>query len=93
MQLDESIAGQLADTHSDPHTEVWNQERRELIWGKVEQLPERYRLVITLFYQQEMSCAEIAELLDIPVGTVKTHLYRGRAALAEALPQGGQDAL
>jgi RNA polymerase sigma-70 factor (ECF subfamily) len=93
LQLDEHISRQLADTSNDPYVAAWKEERREYIWSQVEQLPERYRLVLTLFYQQEMSCAEIATLLGIPVGTVKTHLYRARAALADTLPQGGQDAL
>ncbi len=93
VSLDADIVGQLSDTRNDPHTEVWKQERQALIWNHVERLPERYRLVLTLFYQQEMSCAEIADLLGIPVATVKTHLYRAREALANSLPQGGRDAL
>jgi len=93
VQLNEHLAGQLVDARNDPHTEALKSERRAFIWNQVEQLPERYRLVLTLFYQQEMSCAEIAELLGMPVGTVKTNLHRGRAALADSLPQGGQDAL
>jgi RNA polymerase sigma-70 factor (ECF subfamily) len=93
VRLDDKMAGQLADSRSDPQNEVWKRERRTLIWGKVEQLPERYRLALTLYYQQEMTCAEIADLLGIPVATVKTHLYRARAALADSLPLGEQDAL
>jgi RNA polymerase sigma-70 factor (ECF subfamily) len=93
VSLDEETIGQVSDAHSDPHTEAWKKERREFIWRKVEELPERYRLALTLFYQQELSCGEIAELLGIPVATVKTHLYRARAALAAALPPGGRDAL
>ena len=93
VPLSEHLARQLADPRNDPHAEAWQGERRALIWGQVEQLPERYRLVLTLFYQQELSCAEISGLLGIPVGTVKTHLHRARAALADSLPQGGLDAL
>lgn len=93
LRLDEHMAGQLTDTRNDPHAAAWERERRELVWRQVEQLPKRYRLVLTLFYQQELSCAEIAELLGVPVGTVKTHLYRARAALADSLPPGGRDAL
>lgn len=93
VSLDAGLAGQLSDMQDDPHTEVWRQERRKFVWKQVEELPERYRLVLNLFYQQEMSCAEIADLLGIPVATVKTHLYRAREALANALPQGGKDAL
>jgi RNA polymerase sigma-70 factor (ECF subfamily) len=93
VSLDEQLVGPVSDTRSDPYTAAWKEERRVFIWSKVDQLPERYRLALTLFYQQELSCTEIAELLGIPVATVKTHLYRARAALANALPAGGQDAL
>jgi len=93
VRLDDRMAGQLTDSRNDPHTEVWKRERRALIWGQVDKLPDRYRLVLTLYYQQEMSCPEIADLLGMPVATVKTHLYRARAALADSLPPGGQDAL
>lgn len=93
VRLDEGLAGRLPDMQNDPHTEVWRQERQAFIWKQVERLPERYRLVLNLFYQQEMSCAEIADLLGVPVATVKTHLYRAREALANSLPQGGKDAL
>ena len=60
-------------------------ERNEALWAAVARLPDKYRLVITLFYQQELSYHEIAELLTLPLGTVKAHLNRARKALAESL--------
>ena len=72
---------------------AWKEERRAFVWEQVERLPLPYRLVLNLFYQEELSCAEIAEVLDMPVGTVKTHLFRARQALAEALPREDGDAL
>lgn len=51
----------------------------------VEQLPERQRQAVTLYYLEERSCEEVAEMLAIPVNTVKTHLHRARASLAAAL--------
>jgi RNA polymerase sigma-70 factor (ECF subfamily) len=93
VSLDTDLAGQLPDVRNDPHDEAWRNERQALIWSQVEQLPERYRLVLTLFYQQDMPCADIADLLGIPVATVKTHLFRAREALANCLPPGGRDAL
>lgn len=72
---------------------AWKKERRAFIWEQVERLPLPYRLVLNLFYQEELSCAEIAEVLGMPVGTVKTHLFRARQALAEALPREDSDAL
>ncbi len=72
---------------------AWKGERRAFIWEQVERLPLPYRLVLNLFYQEELSCKEIAEVLNLPVGTVKTHLYRARQALAEVLPREDSDAL
>lgn len=80
------LAGELPDA-------FWKRQRNAAIWEQVERLPPKYRLVLNLFYQQEMSCPEIAETLGLPVATVKTHLYRARQALAASLPQGGEDAL
>jgi RNA polymerase sigma-70 factor (ECF subfamily) len=48
----------------------------------LERLPEIQRDVITLFYLQERSVDEVARMLDLPDGTVKSHLHRARLALA-----------
>lgn len=48
-------------------------------------LPEIQRTVITLFYLQEKSIKETAAMLDLPEGTVKSHLHRARRALSEML--------
>lgn len=58
-------------------------------------LPERYRQVVALFYMQEKSYDEVARMLGLPIGTVKTYLFRARKSLAEELararlPQGGR---
>ncbi len=50
-----------------------------------EELPERYRRVLILFYYEERSVSEVASLLAIPEGTVKTNLHRARALLLERL--------
>lgn len=44
-------------------------------------LPERYRAVVTLYYLQDVSYPEIAEILSLPLGTVKTHLHRAKRLL------------
>jgi RNA polymerase sigma-70 factor (ECF subfamily) len=48
----------------------------------VAELPEKQRQVIVLFYMEEKSYEEVARLLDMPLGTVKTHLFRARKELA-----------
>jgi len=48
----------------------------------VAELPEKQRQVIALFYMEGKSYEEVARLLDMPLGTVKTHLFRARRELA-----------
>jgi RNA polymerase sigma-70 factor (ECF subfamily) len=48
----------------------------------VETLPEEQREVIILYYFQEKSIETVAQMLDLPQGTVKSHLFRARKALA-----------
>ena len=57
----------------------------EQAWRAVEQLPTQSRAVVELFYGRGMSYPEIAEALELPVGTVKTHLHRARNRLRELL--------
>lgn len=55
------------------------------LWDAIQNLPEEYRLVIVLFYYNELSIKEISNVLDIPVGTVKSRLSRGRDLLKVSL--------
>lgn len=55
------------------------------IWRAVQRLPERQRSVVVLRYLEDLSEPEIAEVLDVPVGTVKSQLSRGRRKLAQWL--------
>jgi RNA polymerase sigma-70 factor (ECF subfamily) len=51
----------------------------------VDALPERYRRSLTLFYYEDRSVAEVAAQLGVPQGTIKTNLFRARAALLTQL--------
>lgn len=59
-------------------------ERLE-IWDEVEQLPEHYRQVVTLYYYTGFSLREIAAFLEIPESTARGRLYQSRIRLREAL--------
>ena len=58
---------------------------RAAILRLVDQLPTKQRQVIMLFYMDEQSHDEVAAMLAMPVGTVKTLLYRARARLSAAV--------
>ena len=51
----------------------------------LERLPGVQREVITLFYLEDQSIQDVAQMLDLPQGTVKSHLHRARRALAEMM--------
>jgi RNA polymerase sigma-70 factor (ECF subfamily) len=57
----------------------------------VDLLPERLRRTVVLYYFEERSTGEVALMLGCPEGTVKTHLFRARAALMEQLKRRGLD--
>lgn len=57
---------------------------RERLERLIARLPEEQRASITLFYYQDRSVDEVARILGLPPGTVKTHLHRARAALRSA---------
>ncbi len=64
-------------------------EREESLRSALAALPPRYRAVIELRHFQDLSYAEIAQMLRIPVSDVKSYLFRARKALARALGVGG----
>lgn len=67
------------------------EDRRALdvLRGLVELLPAALRTSLTLYYFEERSVEEVASMLGIPQGTVKTHLHRARAALHQRLEERG----
>jgi RNA polymerase sigma-70 factor (ECF subfamily) len=66
------------------HAPARSDLRRDLE-GAIAQLPERYRAVITLHYIEDVSYPEMAEILDLPLGTIKTHLHRAKRMLRETM--------
>jgi RNA polymerase sigma-70 factor, ECF subfamily len=91
--LDAEVAGtegltmysQVAADVPMPEDEVENMELQETIQKEISKLPEKYRSVIVLKYIEELPLQEISEILDMPLGTVKTRVHRGREALRKQL--------
>jgi RNA polymerase sigma-70 factor (ECF subfamily) len=58
------------------------------IWSAVRSLPKRQQQVVALYYLEDYSVGEVAAVLGIAEGTVKTHLHQGRNALRAQLGDG-----
>jgi RNA polymerase sigma-70 factor (ECF subfamily) len=69
----------------DPSEAAETKSRKEVIDETIAGLPEMYRLSVMLFYREGLSVKEIAEVLGVPVGTVKIRLLRARNILKERL--------
>ena len=75
-------SGQQART---PEEELLEKVLDEDVQHAIEELPHDYRMVVLLADLEGFSYKEIADILEIPVGTVMSRLYRGRRLLEEAL--------
>jgi RNA polymerase sigma-70 factor, ECF subfamily len=60
-------------------------ELRDRLEKAIAQLPDQYRLLIAAHYLQGVQYEALAEALNMPLGTVKTHLYRAKRQLRELL--------
>jgi RNA polymerase sigma-70 factor (ECF subfamily) len=70
---------------STPEQQFLDKLTREDLIRAIEALPEGYRVVVTLVDIQEFSYQEVANVLDLPVGTIRSRLARGRSLLQKAL--------
>jgi RNA polymerase sigma-70 factor (ECF subfamily) len=74
---------------ADPASAVERADAERLAQAALERLPPRYREVFVLRQIEGLAVRDVAEILDLPEGTVKTFLHRGRALLIERLAEEG----
>ncbi len=79
------LASTLADGCRSPFDRAAQEETRELVEAALRQVPDAFRRVVILREIEGLSYEEIAELLQVSLGTVKSRLMRGRAALRAVL--------
>jgi RNA polymerase sigma factor (sigma-70 family) len=82
---DEAREFEISDQSWVPEEVILADERTKLIEAAIEELPENYKRIIKLRHTDDLEYEEIARVLNIPMGTVKVHLHRARAALAKML--------
>jgi RNA polymerase sigma factor (sigma-70 family) len=93
LSIDSAISGEdgdemYIDLRSDaltPEEEAIKQQKEKLMRDVVQKLKPRYRQLIEMRYFQQLAYEEIAEQLDLPLGTVKAQLFRARDLLFQIL--------
>ena len=73
------------DTYKRADAQIDEHERQAFVQEHLSHLPAKYRAVLILRHLQDMTYEEMAEILTMPVGTIKTHLFRARNLLKERL--------
>ena len=79
---DTSNEGRLSETGEDA---LHRKESRELVRATIHELPEQYREVLLLRDIEELDTDQVAQMLDLTGGAVKTRLHRARLALKQLL--------
>jgi len=78
-------ADQCIDSDERVEAEIEAHDRQTVVREHLSNLPAKYRVVLVLRHLQEMTYEEMAEILTVPIGTIKTHLFRARNLLKERL--------
>ena len=69
---------QIEDSYFLPDENIINNERTKIIESAVNKLPKKYIKLFKLRYEDEIQIEELADKLNMPIGTIKTHLFRAR---------------
>lgn len=76
---------QLPDESAGTDRYIIRKQRQKIVQNAIQNLPDKYRKVIEMRHMEEKSYKEIARVLDLPLGTVKAHIFRARELLYKAL--------
>lgn len=75
----------IADYHSNPEEIFLKQENADIIRAEIARLPEIYKTVMIMYYFQDFSPQEIADILNVPRKTIDTRLFRARNLIKKRL--------
>lgn len=76
---------ELPDNDSEADREIIQQQRENIILEAIDSLPEKYSVIIKLRHMDDKSYQEISEIMNLPLGTVKAHIFRARELLNKYL--------
>jgi RNA polymerase sigma-70 factor (ECF subfamily) len=82
---DEKFEVQIPDSRPDPEKSFQDAELKHAIHAALAKVPLKYRSPLVMWHVEGISYAEISEILDLPMGTVKARIHRGRKMLQQKL--------
>jgi RNA polymerase sigma factor (sigma-70 family) len=88
---DEEAEMQIPDSGPTPEVKLQRREAVERLEEVIADLPPHYRVITLLRHDQELSYEEIAEVLDLPLGTVKARIHRARNLIQQILRARGYE--
>jgi RNA polymerase sigma-70 factor (ECF subfamily) len=90
-ELDEAQANEIEDLSDTPEASVQKKNKSELLRACLQRLSREQREVMDLVYYHDKPIEEVAEIVGIPAGTVKTRMFHARKRLAELAKAAGID--
>lgn len=81
-ERDEEVSGSAGMSPEEVYVEG---EKVQIVRAAVDKLPEKQKVCVLLFYMEELSISQIAKVLKVPEGTVKSRLYQARKQLEKEL--------
>jgi RNA polymerase sigma factor (sigma-70 family) len=70
---------------AESETRIFQKELSSILYKEIESLPTVWQTLILLYHQESMSYEELADITNLPMGTIKSHLFRARKMLKEKL--------
>jgi RNA polymerase sigma-70 factor (ECF subfamily) len=90
-QVDESVIEQIEDPADDPEIAAQKEKSGAILRDCLEQLSPAHREVLDLIYYHERSIAEVAQIVGVPLNTVKTRAFQARKRVAQLMAARGID--
>jgi len=79
----DKVKGWFGNRQEEPEAAALQKEEQQTVQRLLSELPDKYRLILYLYHYKQLSYQEIAEVTQLPLKTIETRLYRGKAMLKQ----------
>jgi RNA polymerase sigma-70 factor (ECF subfamily) len=90
-ELDDEAAGRIADLADDPEVIAQKKSKGAALQNCLGALSNEHRSVIDLVYYHEKTIEDVAQIMGVPINTIKTRMFYARKKLSELLAAAGID--